>query len=156
MEKIWLLWPPVLPRVLRSPGPAVAEPVLLTVDDAVRTAVDQNLGLQVQTYNPAIAATDIRRARSIYDPMLTALLNYRDGSRPAGPTSAFDDRSRFIDANASLDQLLPTGATASASFTNFWSKGSLGVATSACAARARLSLSHRFSTGLGSGSRSGA
>ena len=136
--------------VLLSPGPAVAEPVLLTVDDAVRTAVDQNLGLQVQTYNPAIAATDIRRARSIYDPTLTALLNYRDGSRPAGPTSAFDDRSRFIDANASLDQLLPTGATASASFTNFWSKDSLGASTSRFAQpELALSLSQPLLKGFG-------
>jgi outer membrane protein TolC len=136
--------------VLLFPGPAVAEPVPLTVDDAVRTAVERNLGLQVETYNPAIAATDIRRARSIYDPTLTALLDHRGGSRAAGPTFAFVDRTRFFDANASLDQLLPSGATASASFNNFWSKGNLGLSSSRFAQpELTLSLSQPLLKGLG-------
>jgi outer membrane protein len=118
--------------LLLSPGPAVAEPVLLSVDDAVRIAVAQNLGLQVETYNPAIAATDIRRARAIYDPTLTILLDHRGENRQAGPatTTVPGERTRFFDANASLGQLLPTGATATASFTNFWSKDNLGLSTS--------------------------
>jgi outer membrane protein TolC len=130
--------------------PAAAEPARLSVDDAVRIAVERNLGLQVETYNPAIAATDIRRARSIYDPTLTSLLDFRGGSRPAGPTSAFDDRSYFIDANASLDQLLPSGATASVAFTNFWSKDTLGVSTTRFAQpELSLSLSQPLLKGLG-------
>ena len=91
---------------LALPGPAAAEPTRLSVDDAVRIAVERNLGLQVETYNPAIAATDIRRARSIYDPSLSALLDHRGSNRQAGPTSAFVDRTRFFDVNTSLDQLL--------------------------------------------------
>ena len=136
--------------VLLFPGPAVAEPVLLTVDDAVRLAVDRNLGLQVETYNPAIAATDIRRARSIYDPTLSALLDHRGENRQAGPSTAVAERTRFFDANASLDQLLPTGATASASFTNFWSKDNLGLSTSRFAQpELILSLSQPLLKGFG-------
>jgi outer membrane protein TolC len=111
------------------PGPAVAEPTRLSVDDAVRIAVERNLGLQVETYNPAISATDIRRARSIYDPTLSALFLNRGENREPGPTSAFLDRTLSFDANASLEQLLSTGATASAAFTNVWSKGNLGSST---------------------------
>jgi outer membrane protein TolC len=135
---------------LAFPGPAVAEPIRLSVDDAVRIAVERNLGLRVETYNPAIAATDIRRARSIYDPAFSAFLDYRGGSRPAGPTSAFVDRTRIFDADASLDQLLPTGATASAAFTNFWSKGNLGFSSSRFAQpELTLSLSQPLLKGIG-------
>ena len=116
--------------VLAFPGPAVAEPARLTVDDAVRIAVQRNLGLQVETYNPAIAETDIRRARSIYDPALSALLDHRGENMQTGPASAVVEQTRNFDANASLDQLLSTGATASAAFTNFLYKDNLGISAS--------------------------
>jgi outer membrane protein len=113
--------------ILANPVPAAAEPIRLSVDGAVRLAVERNLGLQVETYNPAIAAMDIRRARSIYDPTLSATIDHRGGNQQEGPSSSFVDRTRHFDVNASLDQLLSTGATASASFTNFWAKDNLGV-----------------------------
>ena len=136
--------------VLAFPGPAVAESARLTVDDAVRIAVERNLGLQVETYNPAIAETDIRRARSIYDPTLSVLLDHRGENLQTGPTSAVVERTRFFDANASLDQLLSTGATASAAFTNFWSKDNLGISASRFAQpELTLSLSQPLLKGFG-------
>ena len=136
--------------VLAFPGPAVAEPARLTVDDAVRIAVERNLGLQVETYNPAIAETDIRRARSIYDPSLSALLDHRGGNMQTGPTSAVVERTRNFDANASLDQLLSTGATASAAFTNFLYKDNLGISASRYAQpELTLSLSQPILKGFG-------
>lgn len=136
--------------VLAFPGHAAAEPTRLSVDDAVRIAVERNLGLQVETYNPAIAATDIRRARSIYDPTLSALFDHRGVNRQSGPTSSFVDRTRYFDADASLDQLLSTGATASASFTNTWYKDNLGLSTSRYSQpELTLSLSQPLLKGLG-------
>jgi len=136
--------------VLAFPGPAVAEPARLPVDDAVRIAVERNLGLQVETYNPAIAETDIRRARSIYDPFLSALLDHRGGNMQTGPTSAVVERTRSFDANASLDQLFSTGATASAAFTNFLYKDNLGISASRYAQpELTLSLSQPLLKGLG-------
>ena len=135
---------------LAFPGPAVAEPTRLSVDDAVRIAMERNLGLQVETYNPGIAATDIRRARSIYDPTFSALLLNRGENREAGPTSAFLDRTLSFDANVSLDQLLSTGATASAAFTNVWSKGNQGLSTPrSVQPTLTLSLSQPLLKGLG-------
>ena len=135
---------------LAFPGPAVAEPTRLSVDDAVRIAMERNLGLQVETYNPGIAATDIRRARSIYDPTFSALLLDHGQNREAGPTSAFLDRTLSFDANASLDQLLSTGATASAAFTNVWSKGNPGLSTPRYVQPTlTLSLSQPLLKGLG-------
>lgn len=132
------------------PGFATAEPTRLTVDDAVRIAVERNLNLQVETYNPAVAATDIRRAHSIYDPTFSALLDHRGENRQVGPTSAFAERIRFFDFNASLDQLLPSGATASAAFTNIWSKDNLGLAASRYAQpELTISLSQPLLKGFG-------
>lgn len=138
----------------RFPGTAFAETNRLSVDDAVRIAVERNLGLQVETFNPAIAATGLDRARAIYDPRFAALLDHRGQNRQAGPESSFVDRNRFFDANASLDQLLPTGATASAAFTNFWSsswsRDNLGLSTSRYAQpELTLSLSQPLLQGLG-------
>ena len=135
---------------LASPGPAAAETVRLSVGDAVRIAVERNLGLQAETFNPAIAETDIRRARSIYDPTFSAFFDHRGENRPIGPASPDVDRARFFDANASLDQLLPTGATASAAFTNFWSKDNLGLSTSRFVEpELTLSLSQPLLKGIG-------
>ena len=72
------------------------------------------------------------------------------GTMQTDPTSASVDRTRYFDANASLDQLLSTGATASASFTNFWSKDNLGSSASRYAQpELTLSLSQPLLKGLG-------
>jgi len=135
---------------LAFPGPAAAESARLTVDDAVRMAVQQNLGLQAVTYNPAIAETDIRKARSIYDPTLSFLLDHRGVNLQTDPASADVERSRFFDANASFDQLLSTGATASAAFTNVMSKDNLGISASRIAQpELTLSLSQPILKGFG-------
>jgi len=121
-------------------GTALAEPYRLSVDDAVRIAVERNLGLQVETYNPAIAATDLRRAGAIYDMRLSSLVNYRGEDRQAGPVSSSVARSRYFDFDVSLDQLLSTGATASVAFTNFWLRDNLGLSASK-SARPELTFS---------------
>ncbi|HLN91702.1 MAG TPA: TolC family protein, partial [Patescibacteria group bacterium] len=123
-------------------GPASAEPVPLAVDaagaealtlsigDAVRIAVEKNLGLQVATYSPAIAETGIRKARAIYDPLLSALVDHHGSNQQVAPQSFFVDRQRDFDFDASISQLLPSGATTALSFKNIWSSNNLGLPTS--------------------------
>ncbi len=108
------------------PRAAAAEPYLLSVDDAVRIAVERNLGLQVETYNPAIAETRIRKARAIYDPLLSSLVDHKGSNIQAAPESSLVDERRIFDFDSSISQLLSSGATASASFTNLWFKDNLG------------------------------
>ncbi|HZL97334.1 MAG TPA: TolC family protein [Terriglobales bacterium] len=115
---------------LAFPGAAPAEPVRLTVDDAVRIAVERNLGLQAATYSPAIAETGIRKARAIYDPLLSALVDYQGSNLQAASQSFFVDRQRVFHFDASISQLLPSGATTSLSFNNFWSRNYQGLPTS--------------------------
>jgi outer membrane protein TolC len=76
----------------------------------------------VETYNPAIADTEIRKATGIYNPRLNALVDYRGEDSPLDDSGTFVERRRFVDANFSTDFLLSTGATASAAFTNLWSR----------------------------------
>jgi outer membrane protein len=135
---------------LAFPGPAFAETARLSVDDAVRIAVEQNLGLQVATYSPAIAETGIRKARAIYDPLLSALVDHEGSNLQAASQSSIVDRHRVFRFDTSISQLLPSGATTSLSFNNFWSKDNLGFPTSRFAQpQLTLSFSQPLLQGLG-------
>ncbi len=112
--------------VVSAPGsPLGAEEVTVSLDTAVRSAIEKNLSLRVETYNPAISDTDIRKAAAIYNPRLGALADHRGEDAPVDTQGNVVDKMRFFDANLSTDFLLSTGATASAAFTNLWSHSTL-------------------------------
>ncbi len=129
---------------------AGAETLTLSVGDTVRMAVERNLGLQVATYSPAIAETGIRKARAIYDPLLSALVDHQGSNLQAAPQSFFVDRQRNFQFDASISRLLPSGATTSLSFNNFWSRDNLGLPASRFARpQLVLSFSQPLLQGLG-------
>jgi outer membrane protein len=129
---------------------AGAEPLTLSIGDAVQIAIEKNLGLQVATYSPAIAETGIRKARAIYDPLLSALVNHQGSNRQVAPQSFFIERHREFNFDASISQLLPSGATTSLSFNNLWSFGNLGLPVSRFAQpQLILSFSQPLLQGLG-------
>ncbi len=132
-------------------GPAEgAETVALSIGEAVRIAISRNLGLKVASYSPAIAEKDIRKARSIYDPSLAAVLEHRETNLTSGPGIAFVDRQRYFEFDTSLSQLLPSGATTSLSYTNLLFKDNLGLPTSRYARpELALSFSQPLLKGLG-------
>ncbi|MGE5284062.1 MAG: TolC family protein [Actinomycetota bacterium] len=142
--------PFLLAALCASPLPAGADTLALSDRDAVRIAVEKNLGLQVATYSPAIAETGIRKARAIYDPLLSAMADYQGSDRQAAPQSFFVDRQRDFRFDASISQLLPSGATTSLSFNNLWSRDNLGLPTSRFAEpQLTLSFSQPLLQGLG-------
>lgn len=104
-----------------------AEEIPLALDAAVRSAIEKNLDLRVESYNPAISGTDIRKAMGIYNPRVSVLADHRGEDAPLDASGALIDRRRFFDANFSTDFLLSTGATASAAFTNLWSRSTPGA-----------------------------
>jgi outer membrane protein len=129
---------------------AGAETMTLSIGDAVRIAVERNLGLQTATYSPAIAGTGIRKARAIYDPLFSALADHQGSNRQVAPQSFFIDRKREFNFDASISQLLPSGATTALSFNNFWSKDNLGLPISRYAQpQLTLSFSQPLLQGLG-------
>ena len=129
---------------------SAAETPSLSIEDAVRIAVEENLGLKVATYSPAIAETGIRKARAIYDPLLSALAEHRGSNAQAAPNSFFVDRQRDFRFDTSVSQLLPSGATTSLSFNNFWSRDNLALPTSRFAQpQLTLSFSQPLLQGMG-------
>jgi outer membrane protein len=140
-----------LAAVLSLAGsPVLADEFPITLDTAVRAAIERNLDLRVQTFTPALSETDIRRARAIFDPNLNLLLDHRGSNAPVSPGSPLEERARFFDANLSTDLLLSSGATASAAFKNFWSRDNLGTPLSRYAQpQISLSLSQPVLRGFG-------
>jgi len=107
-----------------------ADTVALSIDDAVRMALEKNLNLQVAAFSPAIAETGIQKARAIYDPLFTSLLDHRGSDLQTAPNSPQIARDRSFDFDVSLSRLLPTGGTASVSLTNVWFIDNLGTPVS--------------------------
>jgi len=129
---------------------ARAGEVPISLDAAVREAIAGNLDLRVESFSPALSETDLLRARAIYDPMLELLLDHRGTKSAFNPTSSFQEERTFFDANLSADVLLSSGATASASFTNLWSRDNFGTPLSRYAQpQFSLSLSQPVLRGFG-------
>ncbi|WP_240731861.1 TolC family protein [Geobacter sp. FeAm09] len=108
---------------LPSLAAAADTTVSLTLGEAIRMAVEKNLDVRAELYNPAQYEADINRNRAIYDPLLTLQTGYSDSTVPSTTISATGSSSgssygRTFQADASLSQLFWTGATVTAGFTN--------------------------------------
>ncbi|MDD2367313.1 MAG: TolC family protein [Desulfuromonadaceae bacterium] len=90
----------------------------LTLDDAIRMAVEKNLDVRAELYNPAQYEAEINRYRSIYEPVLTLESNYTDSSTATFSSAGNAVDSKAIGVNSSITQLLWTGGTAALSFNN--------------------------------------
>lgn len=96
----------------------------LSLKDAVKLAVERNLDVRAELYNPASAEADIRKYRGVYNPLLSLLLQYQDSSTL--PANSFISggvsvtRQRSTTYNAGLSQLVPSGGTVGATFDNSW------------------------------------
>ena len=99
----------------------------LSVDDVVRLALEQNLGLQVERLNPQIQDIAISQVRSSWRPNFSSQFNTRSTNTPStnalegGQTKVTDSRFSSV---VGLNQILPTGAEYSASWSSFRSTSS--------------------------------
>jgi outer membrane protein TolC len=112
--------------VLLLPLPSIAQEIPVTAGEAVRMAVENNLDLKVQTFNPAIATTGIQGSRGIYDTAATALFSYLGQDRQTIPNSDVTQRTHSYTFDATLQQLVPTGGTASVVLNNAWYQDNFG------------------------------
>jgi len=85
----------------------------LTIDEAVKLAVEQNLGIQIERINPQIQDVAVAQARSYWVPTLTSTLqNYSQDS----PSTSFLSGGQAKTTNTQfstqfgMNQILPTGA----------------------------------------------
>jgi outer membrane protein TolC len=105
--------------ILPRPGLAAERPVLeLSLDDAVKRALDNNLDIAVDRYNPAAGAEGVRQALGAYDPFLTGVLS--TGSQQSPATNAFSGGAKVTTDtkiwNFGVTQYLPTGGSFNLTF----------------------------------------
>jgi HAE1 family hydrophobic/amphiphilic exporter-1 len=87
----------------------------LSLDEAVRTTAQRNLGIQIQRYVYDESGYSLRSQYGIFDPEVTGDVGFANRQ---SPTSTYVSSSRAITADAGLTGLLPTGATYSGNLTN--------------------------------------
>ncbi len=112
-----------------------APPIGLTLAEAVKMAVEKNLDVRAELYNPAIQEAEIRKNMGIYDPTLSAQTDYLNSTTAnvilGTPNPLGSQTTQF---NAGLSQLFFTGGTATLSFNNTYYSNDKTSSTSGYAA----------------------
>ncbi len=90
----------------------------LTLDDAVKRALENNADIAVQRYNPDSSKESVRQAQGYYDPFLSSSLNKNKSTSPqsnafAGGTKVTNTTDTW---NFGLNQAIPTGGAFSLTF----------------------------------------
>src|SRR5205809_3125685 len=91
----------------------------LSIDEAVKLGLEQNLGIQIQRLDPQIQDVGIAQARSFWSPQLTS--GFSRQSQSQAPTSSLSGAATSIDngrfaSTLGLNQNLPWGAAYSANW----------------------------------------
>lgn len=119
--------------LLLLPVAAGAETIRLSLADAIARAVEKNLDLQVERYNPAQQEAEYQKSRGIYNPVLTFLTTYNDSSSYSATLADNRYWTRTTQLNAGVTQLFASGATATLGFNNTYQssdQGSMGIGMS--------------------------
>lgn len=113
------------PSTPRTP-PAVAETdrdlddpraLRLSLDEAVRTTVEKNLGVEIERYDYRMFGRRLAGQYGIFDPELTGSFQKSNSKFPTVSTVSASS-SRSTSANFGISQTLPTGGTYSIGFNN--------------------------------------
>ena len=86
----------------RTAAPAAGPRVSMTLDDAVKLALDRNLDIAVQRLNPEISDLAIATVRSAYLPTLTSTLSTQSQDNPSTNTIAGGTASQAIENGTTL------------------------------------------------------
>ncbi|HTM03064.1 MAG TPA: TolC family protein [Vicinamibacterales bacterium] len=97
---------------LAQPPVPAADTRRLTLEEAVRLAVQNNLGLQVQRFNPQLQDLSLALARTAWNPSLTTTFQQNGTNQPStgflSGSATSTHQNRFTN-NTSVQQILPTG-----------------------------------------------
>jgi len=83
----------------------------LSMDDAVRLALEQNLGIRIQRYDPQIQDTGVAQSRSFWSPNLGTAFSRVTNNNPAISIFQPAYANGTTNANVSLAQTPPAGST---------------------------------------------
>jgi outer membrane protein len=104
--------PPLPPSPQQPPAAVPGSVTKLSVDDAVRMALENNLGIQSERLGPEIGTLAVAQARGVYAPNLISTTTSRKSTEPPGNFLTgtgdiiTDDTFR---TNAGMRQLVPWG-----------------------------------------------
>jgi outer membrane protein TolC len=94
-------------------------PRVLTLRQAERIALEQNLNLKAQSYDLLAGEAAVRREYGLYDPQLGLFMLLRENQERLNSLFASDaSTTEHLRFDASLSQRVPTGATAAIDFLN--------------------------------------
>lgn len=102
-------------------------PLSMTLNDAIRMAVEKNLDVRAELYNPAQFEADINRYRSMYDPLFILQTSYNDSTTATISSGGKTVESQNFTLNTSLSQLFWTGGTAAITFNNGYAKSNVVI-----------------------------
>jgi outer membrane protein len=93
----------------------------LTIDDAVTSGLEENLGIRIQRFDPQIQDTSVWQARSFWAPQLSATVAKNSNNTPN--TSLLSGNQSLVatgtfSSGLTLNQQLPWGASYSANWNN--------------------------------------
>jgi outer membrane protein len=102
-----------------QPQPENAALRRLSIDEAVALALEQNLGIRIQRFDPQISDTSVAQARSFWAPSLTS--NFSRNGQTQQPTSSLSGGATSIlnsnlNTAVGLNQTLPWGGGYSATW----------------------------------------
>jgi outer membrane protein len=105
---------PVAPATSQATPAATQPTVALTLDEAVKLALDRNLDIVVQRLNPEINDIAIASVKSVYHPSLTSTLATQAQTNPSVSTIAGNAAGKPVDSglttyNGGIAQNLPWG-----------------------------------------------
>jgi len=108
------------PSPLLSPSPDPRPVLELTLDDAVRRTLENNVDIAVERFNPESSALDVEQRRGFYEPVLTSTITQNSEARPgsnrfSGGQSVDTDRLNY---NLGATQFIPTGGNLRLDFVN--------------------------------------
>jgi HAE1 family hydrophobic/amphiphilic exporter-1 len=91
----------------------------LTIDEAVKVALEQNLDVQVERLNPRLSELAVDQARGVWLPQLSGAMQFRNSDQvPDSFLSGAEDTltSRSFSGSAGYDQLFPIGTSLSVGY----------------------------------------
>lgn len=100
-------------------APVASSPLVLSLNDALRLALERNLDLKTRQYDTRAGDAEVKKAYGLYDPVLD--LEYAEGKTRQRLNLQFfsaQSKERYRTFNLGLTQKLPTGADLSFDFTN--------------------------------------
>ena len=89
----------------------------LTLDGAVKTAMERNVGIQLQRYTTEMAGESLRSQYGLFDWLGTSTISHQSSEQP--PSSSLNGfGSRFTLFDFGVGQVIPTGGSYRLSFNN--------------------------------------